>query len=50
MNIRMGKTTRVHVTGWQSLFAGLPSASYYLTVTLTDASGNTAFVVSSTTV
>jgi hypothetical protein len=44
--VRLGKASKIHVTGWQSLLANLPTGSYYLTVTLTDSSGNTARAVS----
>jgi len=48
--VRLGKSTKVRFTRWQSLLAGLPTASYYLTVTLTDANGNSAVAVSQQTI
>jgi hypothetical protein len=46
--VHLGKTTKVHITGWDALFAQLSAGSYYLTVTLTDATGNSTTTVSST--
>jgi hypothetical protein len=47
--IQPGRATKVKVTGWNALMATLPSGSFYLMVTLTDANGNSASVVSPTT-
>jgi len=44
--LRIGKTSKVRVSGWHSLLAALPSGAYYLTVTLTDANGHNVSVVS----
>ncbi len=41
-----GRATKVKITGWQSLYAGLPIGSYYFTVTLTDNAGHTASAIS----
>ena len=48
--VHLGKTSKVHVTGWQALFDALPAGTYYLTITLTDVFGNSASAVSSTPV
>jgi hypothetical protein len=50
IRVRAGKSARLSVSGWKSLAATLPAGSYYLTLTLTDASGNSAFAVSGTAV
>jgi Bacterial Ig-like domain (group 3)/PKD domain len=50
LSIHLGKITKVHVKGWNALIAGLPAGTYYLTVTLIDATGNSAFAVSQQTV
>ena len=46
--VRAGKTFPIHVTGWDPLLKSIVSpTSYFLTVTITDANGNSASVVSS---
>jgi hypothetical protein len=46
LRIRAGKTAKLAVSGWKALLAGVPAGSYYLTVTLTDATGDSALAVS----
>jgi hypothetical protein len=46
LRIPAGKTARLSVTGWKSLLGSVPAGSYYLTVTMSDATGNSAFAVS----
>jgi len=49
LTVRAGTTARVHVTGWETLFNELAtSLHYFLTVTVTDANGNSASAVSGT--
>ena len=48
--IHPGKSGKLSVRGYSSLLAELSSGSYYLKVTVTDASGNSASAVSATTV
>ena len=50
LRIRAGKSIKLPISSWQKIFAKLPAGSYYLTATVTDASGNSAVAVSSTTV
>lgn len=48
LTVRAGKTGTIHVTGWGPLFKSVvTSGPFFLTVTLTDASGNSATAVSS---
>lgn len=44
VTVRAGKTAAIHVTGWKNL---VTAGTHFLTVTLTDANGNTATAVSS---
>jgi hypothetical protein len=44
--VRVGKAAKLRVSGWQALVAGLPKGSYFLTVTLSDATGHVVSVVS----
>jgi hypothetical protein len=45
--VRAGKTAPIHITGWNTLLKTLgTSGPYFLTVTLTDALGNTVSAVS----
>ena len=47
VTVRAGKTATIHVTGWDPLLKSIVSpTSYFLTVTITDANGNSASVVS----
>ena len=46
LTLRPGRAAKVRVGGWQSLVGSLPSGTYDLTVTLTDAAGNAASAVS----
>jgi hypothetical protein len=50
LSVRLGKIAKVHVKGWNALIASLPAGDYYLTVTLTDATDNSARAVSPQTV
>jgi hypothetical protein len=43
VTVRAGKTATIHVTGWKNLVA---PGTHFLTVTLTDASGNTVTAIS----
>ena len=46
--LKAGKSGKLKVTGWQAISTALPAGSYYLVVTLTDASGHSATAVSAT--
>jgi hypothetical protein len=46
LRVRAGKPAKLTVSGWKALLTGVPAGSYYLTVTLTDASGHTASAIS----
>lgn len=50
LSLRPGHVSKVHVTGWESPFSSLAAGTYYLTVTLTDADGHSASVVSAQSV
>ncbi|HWE93210.1 MAG TPA: choice-of-anchor tandem repeat GloVer-containing protein [Tepidisphaeraceae bacterium] len=51
IHIKAGKSVNIHLNGWKSLASSLTaSVPYFATVTLTDASGNSAFAVNSISV
>jgi FtsP/CotA-like multicopper oxidase with cupredoxin domain len=48
-HIKPGKSVKVHSTDWTKIASGLePGVPYYLTVSVTDSTGNSASAVSST--
>jgi len=51
LHVNPGKSAVMHVNGWKSILSSLTlGVPYYLTVLVTDASGNTALAVSPTSV
>jgi hypothetical protein len=46
--LRPNKPVKLRVTGWKALFAQVPPANYFLTITLSDTAQHTATAVSAT--
>jgi hypothetical protein len=47
-HILAGKTVKIHLSQWKSIFSSLSPGTYYLTIHFNDENGNSGFSVSST--